>query len=350
MNQDKSSDKAKKRFDNRSDYISSRSHKAWKPSPPVKAFVPADSPLMQEARQLRLKRRFSQNFLINATVLKKIAMLQDLQPGDTVLEIGAGSGFLTDALLHTGAKVTAVELDSGMCWYLKRKFQKQLGLLPDSTSKGPIETSLRLVEGDFLKLEPSVMEIPVTDTEPSVSQCPERFKVVGNLPYGITSKILFKLIGELEDFDHAWRSRISQLTFMVQKEVAERITAKPGEKAYNNLSIAMQMRCHARLEFIVPSRDFYPAPKVDSAIISLTPREESLIPPEKIVAFSKLVQAAFAAKRKTLKNSLLLRKFATPEQIDAAFVQSGIDPRSRAEALSIQEFGALTDAFGIHPG
>src|SRR6478609_1831126 len=272
MNQDNSSDKSKKRFDRRSDYISSRAHKAWSPGQPAKtAFVP-NSPLMQEARQLRLKRRFSQNFLINATVLKNIATVLDLKPGDPLLEIGAGSGFLTDALLQTGAKVTAIELDSGMCWYLKKKFQKQLGIVPPDAPAVNHAPELRLLEGDFLKLEPSIMDVAAKEgNEVSTSALPNQFKVVGNLPYGITSKILFKLIGELEDIDHAWRSRISQLTFMVQKEVAERITAKPGEKAYNNLSIAMQMRCHARLEFIVPSRDFYPAPKVDSAIISLTP-------------------------------------------------------------------------------
>lgn len=325
------SQKNKKRFNHFDP--ESRFSKPWNPNA-KRVFIP-DSPLMQEARQLRLKRRFSQNFLINATVLEKIASAMALQPGDPVLEIGAGSGFLTDALLKTGAKLTAVELDSTMCYYLKKKFHAAIE-----------NKSLRLHEGDFLKLAPTVMNDPELVSQDGNHS----FKVVGNLPYGITSKILFKLLGEIEDVEHDWRPRISQLTIMVQKEVAERITAKPGDRAYNALSIAMQLRSEARLEFIVPSRDFYPAPKVDSAIVSLMPRTVPLIAPEKLRAFSTLVQAAFSAKRKTIKNALMLRKFASPEQIDTVFARVNIDPKSRAEALSIQEFGALTDAFGLYAG
>jgi 16S rRNA (adenine1518-N6/adenine1519-N6)-dimethyltransferase len=277
-----------------------------------------------EARRLRLKKRFSQNFLINEAVLQAIVDALDLSPEEPVLEIGPGGGFLTEALLKTGANVTAVELDRAMCRHLREKFVDR--------------PNFRLVEDDFLRFEPD-------DTLKEAS-----FKIVGNLPYGITSRILFKLVGEIEQVHYPMRERVRQLTVMVQKEVGERIVAEPGQKAYNALSIALQLRFEPRLECLVPARNFYPAPKVDSAVVTLLPRSEPLIRPDDLALFARLIRGAFSAKRKTLRNALLQSRFADAAVLDRAFEASGVYPGLRAEALSIAAFGDLAHAFGIHAG
>jgi 16S rRNA (adenine1518-N6/adenine1519-N6)-dimethyltransferase len=275
--------------------------------------------LLAEARQLRLKKRFSQNFMVNEAVLLRIAELMRLNADEPVLEIGAGAGFLTEKLLATSAQVTAVELDPRMCRHLREKFVDQ--------------ANLTLVEQDILKFDFTTLKAP-------------QFKVVGNLPYQITSKILFLLAGELSQPQALLRKRIRQITVMVQKEVAERITALPGQRAYNPLSIALQFWFDARLDFIVPARDFYPAPKVESAVVTLTPRLEPRTTVYDMAQFAKLVRIAFAQKRKTIRNALLNGGFASPAVLDRIFSQTGIDPGLRAEALSIDVFGELSNAFG----
>jgi 16S rRNA (adenine1518-N6/adenine1519-N6)-dimethyltransferase len=256
-----------------------------------------------------------------------------------------------------------VEVDRSMCYHLRGKFANH--------------PRFRLVEADFLKVEETIMDTefgaiksaaPEPDAaagtqelesnESTSSSLPENlpspgkpFKIVGNLPYGITSRIMFKLAGEIEQEQYAWRDRIQQLTVMVQKEVAERITAIPGQRAYNALSIALQLRFDIRLEAIVPARNFYPAPQVDSAVITLIPRQEPLLPPGKtdMALFAKLVRTAFSAKRKTVRNALLNGRFATAAVIDQVFAATGIASDLRAEALSIAAFGELTHAFSLHP-
>ncbi|HEY9745963.1 MAG TPA: 16S rRNA (adenine(1518)-N(6)/adenine(1519)-N(6))-dimethyltransferase RsmA [Oculatellaceae cyanobacterium] len=275
--------------------------------------------LLEEARQLRLKKRFSQNFLVNETVLDRIADVQHLGERDTVLEIGAGAGFLTEKLLQRGGQVIAVEVDPRMCRYLRERFANR--------------PNLRLVEQDILKFDFNTIEAP-------------RFHVVGNLPYQITSKILFLLAGELWQMDYPIRKRICQMTVMVQKEVAERIVAVPGQKAYNPLSIALQYWFEARLDFLVPSRDFFPPPKVESAVVTLTPRQAPLMEVKDPAVFSKLIRIAFAQKRKTVRNALLNGGFASATVLDRIFSLTGIDPGLRAEALPIDAFGELSNAFG----
>lgn len=278
-----------------------------------------ENKLFVEAKQLRLKKRFSQNFMVNETVLSRITDGMQLNANDPVLEIGAGAGFLTEKLLDTSAQVTAIELDRRMCQYLRGKFANR--------------SNFNLVEQDILKFDFNAVEA-------------ERFKVVGNLPYQITSKIMFLLAGELHQKEYPLRNRIQQLTVMVQKEVAERITAVPGQRAYNPLSIALQFWFDAHLDFVVPSRDFYPAPKVESAVVTLTPLSAPRTSVQDLELFSKLVRIAFAQKRKTVRNALLNGGFASADVLDRIFSQTGIDSGLRAEALSIIAFGELSNAFG----
>jgi 16S rRNA (adenine1518-N6/adenine1519-N6)-dimethyltransferase len=284
-----------------------------------------DNPLLQEARRLRLKKRFSQHFMINDTVLKNISVLMNLSPEDTLLEIGPGAGFLTEKMLPHSGQLIAVELDRYMAEYMRRKFPQ---------AQHP---NFQLVEEDILKFDFATIPAP-------------RFKVVGNLPYAITSKIMFLLAGELDQREYPLRERISQLTVMVQKEVAERIAAKPGQKAYNPLSIALQFWFEPHFDFIVPAKDFCPAPKVESAVVTLIPRPAPLVEVHDMTLFAKLIRTAFAQKRKTIRNALLSGSFASADVLDRIFAAVGVDSGLRAEAISIVTFGELANAFGSNTG
>jgi 16S rRNA (adenine1518-N6/adenine1519-N6)-dimethyltransferase len=173
---------------------------------------------------------------------------------------------------------------------------------------------------------------------------------VGNLPYAITSKIMFLLAGELDQPHYPLRERISQLTVMVQKEVTDRITASPGQRAYNPLSIALQFWFEPHFDFVVPSKDFLPAPKVESAVVTLIPRPAPLVEVQDMTLFAKLIRIAFAQKRKTIRNALLGGSFASADVLDKIFTQVGIDSGLRAEAISIVTFGELANAFGSNTG
>lgn len=279
--------------------------------------------LLDEARHLRLKKRFSQHFLVNEKILDQITAELDLQPEDTVLEIGPGGGFLTEKLLEKGCKVIAVELDREMSRYLRQKFTGRL--------------NFELIEQDILRFDFGM--VPA-----------ERFKIVGNLPYAITSKIMFLLAGELNEREYPLRKRIERLVVMVQKEVGERICALPGRKAYNPLSIALQFWFDPHYAFTVPSLDFIPPPKVESAVITLLPRTQPAADVRDLNKLYKLVQGAFSQKRKTIRNALLGAGFASGAVLDRIFEQTGVDPGLRAEALPIQAFGDLSNALGTDPG
>ncbi len=242
---------------------------------------------------------------------------------DTILEIGPGAGFLTERLVPKAGKVIAVELDRYMAEYMRRKF--------------PIASNpnFQVVEQDILKFDFDTVPVP-------------KFKVVGNLPYQITSKIMFLLAGEIDQPVYPLRERISQLTVMVQKEVAERIAAEPGQRAYNPLSIALQFWFEPHLDFLVPARDFCPPPKVESAVVTLIPRPEPLVQVNDMALFGKLIKAAFSQKRKTIRNSLLGASFASGAVLDTVFEAVGVNPSLRAEAISIVTFGELANAFGAN--
>lgn len=282
---------------------------------------PTNNALLEEARNLRLKKRFSQHFLIREKVLDDICGLMTLSPDEPLLEIGPGGGFLTEKLLATGCQLTAVELDRRMCQHLRWKF------------KAENHPNLNLVEQDILRFDFDTLSTP-------------KLKIVGNLPYQITSKIMFLLAGELYQTEYPLRERISQLTVMVQKEVAERICATPGQRAFNPLSIALQFWFETRFDFVVPATDFYPPPKVESAVVTLFPRTEPLVQVNDMELFAKLVKAAFSAKRKTIRNALMGSSFANSKEIEKIFSQVGVDSNLRAEAIPIVTFGELANAFG----
>jgi len=252
------------------------------------------------------RRSLGQHFLIDKNIVHKIVRLAELQPGETVLEIGPGRGILTEALLDSSGLVVAVELDAALCAHLRATLGRR--------------SNFRLVEGDALTFE--------------YAQVPSPFLVVANLPYYVSTPLLFRL---LED-----RRRIDRLVLMLQEEVVARLAAAPGGKDYGALSIAAQFYCEVRQAFRVPPTCFRPKPQVGSAVVVLTPLRKPRVSVADEAFFFRIVRAGFAHRRKALPNSLRDEGFEGAPTA-AALEQAGIDPRRRAETLSIEEFAALAD-------
>lgn len=286
--------------------------------------------LLKQARAAMARKRFGQNFLIHAGLLDGIVRCLELTPADTVVEIGPGLGFLTERLLPQCGQLIAVELENAMVAHLRQKF----GLTDSSTSNA--HPSLTLVQQDFLAYP--LENVPA-----------ERFKVVGNIPYNITSSVLFKLVGELTETEHALRSRIPQITLLVQKEVAERIAAQPGSKAYGPLSIASQYHYQPEVEFWVPPEAFEPMPKVQSAVISLLARDKPLLEGVDVRGLNRIVRMAFQQRRKMMKNTLAAGLQLPEATVVEALQAVGLEPTVRPEQVPIATFGALTDALAQRP-
>ena len=263
---------------------------------------------------LRASKKLGQNFLVDAGIVRGIVEAAEIQPGDRVLEIGPGIGTLTQGLLEAGAHVTAVELD------------KKLPAVLAKTLEG--YENFNLVPGDILKTD-----IPALMGE-------EKFKVAANLPYYITTPILMTLLEK--------KLPITQLVTMVQKEVAERMIAQPGTKAYGALSVAVQYYTEPHIAMDVPPRSFIPAPEVDSVVIACRVREN---PPVDIKdsaeekLFFRVVKGAFGQRRKTLGNALKAAGF-DKELLAKALENAGVDAGRRGETLTLAEFAAIARELG----
>lgn len=250
--------------------------------------------------KLRAVKGLGQNFLIDADTVQRIVEAAEICAGEEVLEIGPGIGTLTQGLLEAGAKVTAVELD------------KKLPTVLKETLAG--YENFKLVEGDILEI--NIKEL-----------MPQNFKVVANLPYYITTQILLTFLEK--------KLPVTKIVTMVQREVAERMTAAPGSKIYGALSVAVQFRAEPRIAFEVPPECFLPPPEVTSAVVVCDVRK----PPFEVRDedfFIKVVRSAFAQRRKTLINSLTGAGFSKEK-----ILASGIDVKRRAETLSLEEFAKL---------
>lgn len=265
----------------------------------------------------RARHSLSQNFLADVNVLEDIIETANPSPGRGVLEIGPGLGFLTSRLLARGAAVTAVELDTNLVNFLRHEFGPEL------------ETGqLRLVAGDALDQDLVRLVEPPYD-------------VVANLPYHITSPILHRLLGQAP--------RAERLVLMVQREVAERIAAPPGDMSY--LSVFVQYHAKARVAFRVPREAFEPAPKVESAVLVLEPFDAD----DRLDAAAedqlwRLVQAGFRERRKMLHNVLRRQLPIEAARVDAALASVGISPDRRPQTLDVGEWIALSEALGVLPG
>ena len=265
---------------------------------------------------LRPRHGLGQNFLADVDVLEGILREADPVPGDRVLEIGPGLGFLTGGLLAAGATVTGVELDRGMAAFLRDTFAVEVE-----------EQRLRLIEGDALDQDLVGLVTPPYD-------------VVANLPYQITSPVLHRLLGRAP--------RADRLVLMLQREVAERVAAAPGEMSY--LSVFVQYHAKARIAFRVPREAFEPAPKVESAVLVLEPYPAD----DRLDAATedhlwRIVQAGFRERRKMLHNVLTRQLPFEPDQVDAALDTVGIARDRRPQTVAVGEWIALAEALGPIP-
>ena len=253
------------------------------------------------------KPKLGQNFLIDAQAIERIAnSLGDLR-GHTVVEIGPGAGAITGALAARASHVLAVELDRGLAAHLRTQFAAD---------------KVTVLEQDVLNF----------DFAAASAAAGERLAVAGNLPYGITSQILLKLAASHAALDRA--------VLMVQREVADRITASPGSRDYGLLSVTVQIYGPAENLFVLPPESFSPPPDVHSTVFRwrFAPRFAELGVEEN--SFLPFVRKAFAQKRKTLANNLRAAGIS-PTAVSAALAHAAIDPQARAEALSIEAFAAL---------
>lgn len=269
---------------------------------------------LQRAKFFRTKKRLGQNFLINSDVIADIIDFAGITKEDTVLEIGPGVGFVTEQLVKHAKKVIAIELDEEAI--------KELEKLDCD--------NLEIIHNDILKTDISAL------TEDNV-------KVVANIPYYITSPIIAHLLGEIDDLNNKNRNKIKDIILMVQEEVARRIVAteKSQSKQYGLLTILSQFWADCEIIRLVGRKSFYPAPKVNSALVSLKVRKEPLLKLDDYSFFRRVIKAAFSQRRKTLKNCLVGSGF-DKVKVAEAISKMNLDENIRGEKLSIQEFGELT--------
>lgn len=255
-----------------------------------------------DASQHRARKRFGQNFLHDPQVIQRIVAAITPKPGQTLVEIGPGQGAITLPLLQAARRLTVVELDRDL-----------VGPLAQHCAAAG---ELHIVNQDALKVDFCRLgEGPL--------------RILGNLPYNISTPILFHLLGQ----SHC----IQDMHFMLQKEVVERMAAAPGSRAYGRLSVMIQYRCQVDALFNIGPGAFRPAPKVDSAFVRLLPLAQPAVNVANETHFAEVVRRAFAQRRKTLRNCL-------KGMLDEAGIRgAGVDPSARGETLDLQQFAALSN-------
>ena len=258
---------------------------------------------------LRANKKLGQNFLINEEIINEIVEKADVQKNDVIIEIGPGLGSLTAKLLENAKKVIAIELDPNMSKILKERFS--------------LYDNFELIENDVLKvnLQEIIFEY-------------ESVKVVANLPYYITTPIIMKL---LED-----KLKLKSITVMVQKEVGERFCAKPNSKEYGAITISINYYTKPEVIIDVPKENFEPVPEVDSCVIKLDIRDVPPVSLKNEKEFFNLVKAGFSQRRKTINNSLASME-KTKEQVKNVLEKLNIDPKLRAENLTIEQFAEISN-------
>ncbi len=282
----------------------------------------------------RPKKQLGQNFLVNPEALDIILEAGELTDTDTVIEIGAGLGCLTEVLARRAKHVIAVEVDELLYKALAARFG--VACKPKLAIQKSTDSHIQLLNADILKLElDSLLSNDTETVRYGRGDLAPTVKVIANLPYSITTPILWKLL------DH--HKQIHSCVLMMQREVAERIVAEPGGKDYGALTIGVAYRTDATLIATLSPENFYPAPKVDSALLKLTMRENPKVTVENEEFFFKVVRTAFRTRRKMLKNTLVRSRLASAKVLETAFEELGIAPERRPETLDITEFAALAN-------
>ena len=271
-----------------------------------------------ERHGFTFKKSFGQNFLTDTNILQKIVDTAEIDENVNVIEIGPGIGALTEFLAENAAEVMAFEID-----------ERLIPILADTLRDFE---NVKIINEDILKSDLQARIKEFTNPELPI-------KVVANLPYYITSPILMRLIESGISF--------SEFVVMMQREVADRISAQPNSKSYGSLSIAVQYYMTAKVAFIVPRAVFVPAPNVDSAILKMTRRDKPAVEVEDESFFFKVSKVSFTHRRKTLGNNLTSYFGKTDEvktKLEAALSNAELSPSVRGEALALQEFARLADS------
>ena len=280
----------------------------------MKLYAPSTIREIKEKYGFKLSKSLGQNFLTDKNIIDKIIDATEITDEDLVIEIGPGIGVLTAEACQKAKRVVAVEIDRNL-----------IPILEDTLSE---YNNVEIINQDVLK----------TDLNEIIekSGC-RRAKVIGNLPYYITTPIIMAL---LEGGIHA-----DSITIMMQKEVADRIKSNPGTKAYGALSVAVQYYCTVINVAVVPKEVFFPAPKVDSAVLRLDLRDEKPVELDDEKMFFRCIKAGFGQRRKTLSNSLIGLGDVTKEEVKSCLEAAGIDEKRRAETLNLDEFSAIANYF-----
>jgi 16S rRNA (adenine1518-N6/adenine1519-N6)-dimethyltransferase len=258
-------------------------------------------------------KRLGQHFLMDKGIMMVIVRIAEVNSHDTVVEVGPGLGEMTKLLASKAKRVIAIEVDESMVALLKEQLDEYDNIV--------------LHRGDALKF----------DFLNESRKWGEKLKVVSNLPYNISTQLLFRFVEMREAF--------SGITLMLQKEVAERIVAIPGGRQYGVLSVLLQIHCDASIRRIVPPSSFFPRPKVESAVVRFDFLQKPRVEIEDEAIFRKVVKASFGHRRKTLKNALKTAAFFNleGEKIEVNLRQAGIDLMRRGETLTLREFAAISE-------
>lgn len=278
--------------------------------------------LFERAKFFRTKKRLGQNFLINSDVIQEILDFAQISEDDTVIEIGAGVGFVTEQLVKKAKKVIAIEIDEEAINELKK-------LNADN---------LVLVHQDILKTDISKLSVEENNGQ--------KFKVVANIPYYITAPIVAHLLGEIDDLENKNRNSVSEIVLMVQEEVARRMVAneKSPSKQYGLLSVLAQFWSECSIIRLVGRKSFYPAPKVNSALVSLKINHNPKLELSDYSFFKRVIKAAFSQRRKNIKNCLVNNGF-DKNLVKSVLQNLGIDENLRGESVSVSKFGELSEEF-----
>lgn len=268
---------------------------------------------------IRPRKSLGQSFLEDEGVIQRIVQCAHIDAGDTVIEIGAGLGMMTEAVAHCAERVVAVEIDPT----LVRTLDTRLRAL----------RNIEILAGDILRCDLDRMAVQFGLKPP--------YKVVGNVPYHISRPILFKMLDD--------RTRISAMCLMLQREVADRLIANSGTRAYGILSVLMDMYAEMNKEFDVPPECFFPRPRVWSTVLTFRMRGDAKYSIRNLEAFRAIVKCAFSHRRKTIFNNLRHADWLnlSPEALRQRLVDAGIDPGRRAETLDTQEYARITDVLTV---
>jgi len=261
------------------------------------------------------KKRLGQHFLVDPNILNKVIRTAQVGKEDVVLEVGPGLGEMTLALAHRVKKVIAIEIDPKLVAILNKKAKDY--------------PNVEVMKSDILKV----------DFKHILEKEGHTIKVVANLPYQISTPLLFRFVEAKEVF--------STFTLMLQREVAERMVASPGGKEYGRLSVLLQMFLDLSVRFFIPPSAFFPRPKVESAVVHMGWKEKPTAEIQDEEWFKKVVKSCFGYRRKTLANALKHSELPLPDSIESRMEKVGIDPQRRPETLTIQEYVRLAEALRV---